>query len=74
MRLRNIPGAREEMLVNPFIVQDPERLRGCWRAEFGNQNPLRIEIGMGKARLMPNWTTLLNRTGAVTGKTGRFLN
>ncbi len=52
MRLRNIPGAREEMLVNPFIVQDPERLRGCWRAEFGNQNPLRIEIGMGKGQFL----------------------
>ena len=52
MRLRNIPGAREEMLVNPFIVQDPERLRGCWRAEFGYQNPLRIEIGMGKGQFL----------------------
>ncbi|MBO4685591.1 MAG: tRNA (guanosine(46)-N7)-methyltransferase TrmB [Lachnospiraceae bacterium] len=52
MRLRNIPGAREEMLVNPFIVQDPERLRGCWRAEFGNNNPLRIEIGMGKGQFL----------------------
>ncbi len=52
MRLRNIPGAREEMLVNPFIVQDPERLRGCWRAEFGNQNPLRVEIGMGKGQFL----------------------
>ncbi|MBO4788739.1 MAG: tRNA (guanosine(46)-N7)-methyltransferase TrmB [Lachnospiraceae bacterium] len=52
MRLRNIPGAREEMLVNPFIVQDPERLRGCWHAEFGNQNPLRIEIGMGKGQFL----------------------
>lgn len=52
MRLRNIPGAREEMLVNPFIVQDSERLRGCWRAEFGNQNPLRIEIGMGKGQFL----------------------
>ena len=52
MRLRNIPGAREEMLVNPFIVQDPERLRGCWRAEFGNKNPLRIEIGMGKGQFL----------------------
>ena len=52
MRLRNIPGAREEMLVNPFIVQDPERLRGCWRTEFVNQNPLRIEIGIGKGQFL----------------------
>ena len=52
MRLRNIPGAREEMLVNPFIVQDPARLRGCWRGEFGNDRPVRIEIGMGKGQFL----------------------
>ena len=52
MRLRNIPGAREEMLVNPFIVQNPERLRGLWSSEFGNKNPIRIEIGMGKGQFL----------------------
>ena len=52
MRLRNIPGAREEMLVNPFIVQDPERLRGIWREEFCNNNPIRVEIGMGKGQFL----------------------
>ena len=52
MRLRNIPGAREEMLVNPFIVQEPERLRGTWKSEFGNDNPVRVEIGMGKGQFL----------------------
>ncbi|MBP5460577.1 MAG: tRNA (guanosine(46)-N7)-methyltransferase TrmB [Lachnospiraceae bacterium] len=52
MRLRNIPGAREEMLVNPFIVQDPTRLQGRWHEEFGNDHPIRIEIGMGKGQFL----------------------
>ncbi len=52
MRLRNIPGAREQMLVNPFIVQDPDRLRGIWNTEFGNDRPIRVEIGMGKGRFL----------------------
>ncbi|MBQ6661135.1 MAG: tRNA (guanosine(46)-N7)-methyltransferase TrmB [Lachnospiraceae bacterium] len=52
MRLRNIPGAREEMLVNPFIVQDPARLRGIWNSEFQNDRPIRIEIGMGKGQFL----------------------
>lgn len=52
MRLRNIPGAREQMLVSPFIVQDPDRLRGVWNTEFGNDRPIRVEIGMGKGRFL----------------------
>ncbi len=52
MRLRNIPGAREEMLVNPLIVQDPARLRGRWHEEFGNDRPIHIEIGAGKGQFI----------------------
>ncbi len=52
MRLRNIPGAREEMLVNPFVIQSPAQYRGQWNALFGNKNPLHIEIGMGKGRFL----------------------
>lgn len=52
MRLRNIPGAREEMLVNPHVVQDPEKRKGSWRTLFGNNNPIHIEIGMGKGQFI----------------------
>lgn len=52
MRLRNIPGAREEMLVNPYVVQNPEQYRGQWNRFFGNDNPLHIEIGMGKGQFI----------------------
>ena len=54
MRLRNIPGAREEIAACPYVVQDEEmkRIRGCWAARFGNDHPIRIEIGMGKVRFL----------------------
>lgn len=52
MRLRNIPGAREEMLVNPHVVQEPEKKKGQWATVFGNTNPIHIEIGMGKGQFI----------------------
>ena len=51
MRLRNIPGAREEMLVNPYVIQNPEELRGRWKETFGD-TPLHIEIGAGKGQFL----------------------
>lgn len=52
MRLRNIPGAREEMLVNPFVIQTPEACRGQWKTLLAKEKPLHIEIGMGKGQFL----------------------
>lgn len=53
MRLRNIPGAKEEMLVNPYVVREPEGKKGLWKQEvFGNSHPLYVEIGCGKGRFL----------------------
>jgi tRNA (guanine-N7-)-methyltransferase len=52
MRLRNVPGAREEMAVNKYVVQSPEDNKGRWREFFGNSNPLHIEIGTGKGQFI----------------------
>ncbi|SNU09712.1 tRNA (guanine-N7-)-methyltransferase [Lachnospiraceae bacterium] len=48
MRLRNIPGAREAIAESPFVVHDEESMKGKWHDFFGNDNPIHIEIGMGK--------------------------
>lgn len=50
MRLRNIPGADHEIAVHPLCIQTPEEHRGSWQSFFHNQNPIQIEIGMGKGR------------------------
>ena len=48
MRLRHIKGAEEEIAESPYVVQDPQSLKGKWHEFFGNDNPIRIEVGMGK--------------------------
>lgn len=52
MRLRNIPGAREVMVENQYVFTEPEGMKGTWSEVFNNDNPVRIEIGMGKGRFV----------------------
>ncbi len=54
MRLRNITGCREMIAETPYVV-DEELLPQCpgtWHQRFGNDNPIRIEIGMGKGQFI----------------------
>ncbi|MBE6014759.1 MAG: tRNA (guanosine(46)-N7)-methyltransferase TrmB [Lachnospiraceae bacterium] len=52
MRLRNIPGAKEEVFKSPYSITEPQTHKGSWREVFGNNNPIYIEIGMGKGRFI----------------------
>lgn len=52
MRLRNITGSREMIAESRFVVHEPQEYKGRWRELFSNDNPLRIEIGMGKGRFI----------------------
>lgn len=52
MRLRNITGSREMIAESDFVVHEPETKKGNWKDVFGNTNPIRIEIGMGKGRFI----------------------
>lgn len=52
MRLRNVTGSREAIAESGCVVQDPKAHRGAWRELFGNDHPIRIEIGMGKGRFL----------------------
>lgn len=52
MRLRNVSGAKEAIASNEYVVHEPERLKGKWKNSFGNQNPIQIEIGMGKGKFI----------------------
>ncbi|KRM19426.1 tRNA (m(7)G46) methyltransferase [Ligilactobacillus hayakitensis DSM 18933 = JCM 14209] len=53
MRLRNRPWAKPLIEENPqYVVTEPEKLRGKWQERFGNENPIFIEIGMGKGRFI----------------------
>ncbi len=52
MRLRHIPGSEEEIAGSPYVVQTPFEKKGCWKEVFGNENPIEIEVGMGKGRFI----------------------
>lgn len=52
MRLRNIKGAREAVAKNPLCIQAPTDFKGKWRMLFKNENPIHIEIGMGKGQFI----------------------
>jgi len=42
----------------PFVVQEPESCRGRWAEVFGNENPIHIEVGMGKGRFLMDMAVL----------------
>lgn len=53
MRLRNITGSREVIAENDYVIHEPNECKGKWKKEvFGNDNPLHIEIGMGKGKFI----------------------
>lgn len=52
MRLRNVPGSREAIADNDMAINEPTELKGKWKEEFENDNPIRIEIGMGKGKFI----------------------
>ena len=52
MRLRNIPGAKEAIADSKYCVQEPETFAGQWNRRFPKDQPLHIEIGMGKGKFL----------------------
>jgi len=53
MRLRGRKGIRESLESQPeLVVLDAAPHRGNWREFFGNDNPIYVELGMGKGRFI----------------------
>ena len=52
MRLRNVPGSREDIANSEFVIQNPEKHRGEIASLFPSKQPLFIEIGMGKGQFI----------------------
>lgn len=52
MRLRNVKGSREKIEENQYVIHSPENNKGKWKEQFGNNNPIHIEIGMGKGKFI----------------------
>lgn len=52
MRLRNVKGSREAIADSIYTVKNPSEMKGHWSAYFKNENPVHIEVGMGKGRFI----------------------
>ena len=52
MRLKNIKGASEKVLNGKYVINNPKDYKGKWKELFGNDNPIYIEIGMGKGKFI----------------------
>lgn len=52
MRLRNVKGAEEFIASSIYVIQNPEEQKGKWNTFFQNENPIHIEIGMGKGKFI----------------------
>ena len=52
MRLRNVKNA-EEILENcSFLITEPQKYKGKFHKLFDNDNPICLEIGMGKGSFL----------------------
>ena len=53
MRLRKVKGAAEIIASHPHIVvQEPQKIKGKWQEVFEKDQPLFIEVGMGKGQFI----------------------
>lgn len=52
MRLRNVKGAAEIINASPYIIKNPEKYKGKYKEIFGNDNPIYLEIGIGKGKFI----------------------
>ena len=52
MRLKNVKGANEIIIKGRYYVEDPYINKGNWNKVFNNDNPIYIEIGIGKGKFI----------------------
>ncbi|WP_240414768.1 tRNA (guanosine(46)-N7)-methyltransferase TrmB [Paenibacillus periandrae] len=53
MRLRGRKGIREALIAQPeLIILEPAIYKGKWSSLFGNNNPIHVELGMGKGKFI----------------------
>ncbi len=54
MRLRNVRNAKEIVDNSDYVVHNPFEYKGKYKGLFGNENPIHLEVGMGKGDFIIN--------------------
>ena len=52
MRLRKKWWARPELEASDLFIKKPQELKGKWKEEFGNNNPIHLELGCGRGAFL----------------------
>ena len=52
MRLKKVKDAKERVEASEYYVSTPSEYKGKWNEFFKNNNPIHIEIGMGKGNFI----------------------
>ena len=52
MRLKKVKDAKERVEASEYYVSTPSEYKGKWNEFFKNNNPIHIEIGMGKGNFV----------------------
>lgn len=58
MRLRNIPGAKDAITESAYVIQEPKECKTKWGEQFPEEQPIHIEVGMGKGRFLMDMARL----------------
>ena len=59
MRIRNLYNAKDIINESEYIIKNPQDYKGRYKHLFDNDNPIHLEIGMGKGSFLLN-IALLN--------------
>lgn len=51
-RLRRRKDTKELLAVDPIVLLEPTGHKGKWSQYFGNDNPIHVELGMGKGKFV----------------------
>lgn len=54
MRLKNVKGANDIIVKGLYYIDNPSIYKGKWHKLFNNNNPIYIELGMGKGDFIIN--------------------
>ena len=54
MRLRNVKNAYEDLTKSSYFIKNTKENKGKWKKVFQNENPIHLEIVMGKGQFIIN--------------------
>jgi len=52
MRLKNVRGASDVIKASKYVIENPNDYKGNFKELFNNDNPIHVEIGMGKGQFI----------------------